>query len=126
MNRKPLPSWRPLILLALVLLTPLRPIVLNDLQRGLLATDFWKAEMPVAAPTATLPMVLTAGACPHRLPLVTLDGKAVDLSDLKGHVVFVNLWASWCPPCQADVANGRGHRGAVRGRAVKHCGRPAA
>lgn len=48
-------------------------------------------------------MVLTGGAYPHNLPLVTLDGKAVNLSDLKGKVVFVNLWASWCPPCRAEM-----------------------
>jgi thiol-disulfide isomerase/thioredoxin len=35
--------------------------------------------------------------------MVTLEGKAVNLSDLKGKVVFVNLWASWCPPCRAEM-----------------------
>ena len=103
MNRKTLNSWLPLALFALVLLTPLRPIVLGGLQRGLLATGFWKAEMPAATPTADMPVVLTGGAYPHRLPMVTLDGKAVNLSDLKGKVVFVNLWASWCPPCRAEM-----------------------
>lgn len=27
------------------------------------------------------------------------DGKTVLLSSLKGKVVFINLWATWCPPC---------------------------
>jgi len=104
MNRKTLISWLPLALFALVLLTPLRPIVLGGLQRGLLASGLWKAEVPAPAPTSEMPVVLTSGAAyPHNLPLVTLDGKAVNLSDLKGKVVFVNLWASWCPPCRAEM-----------------------
>jgi len=102
MNRKTLTSWLPLALFALVLLTPLRPLVLGGLQRALLATGLWKAEVPAAA-TADMPVVLTGGAYPHNLPMATLDGKAVNLSDLKGKVVFVNLWASWCPPCRAEM-----------------------
>ncbi len=27
------------------------------------------------------------------------DGKTVTLSSLKGKVVFINFWATWCPPC---------------------------
>ncbi|MBF9144420.1 TlpA family protein disulfide reductase [Hymenobacter properus] len=104
MNRKTLTSWLPLALFALVMFTPLRPIVLGGVQRGLLATGLWKAEVPATAPAAAMPVVLTGGAAyPHNLPMVTLDGKPVNLSDLKGKVVFVNLWASWCPPCRAEM-----------------------
>jgi thiol-disulfide isomerase/thioredoxin len=85
------------------MLSPLRPIVLGGVQRGLLATGLWKAEVPTA-PANEMPVVLTSGrAYPHNLHLVTLDGKTVNLSDLKGKVVFVNLWASWCPPCRAEM-----------------------
>ena len=102
LNRKNFWSWLPLALLALVMLTGLRPVVLGGIQRGLLATGFWKAAVPILP--AKMPVVLTGSTIyPHNLPLVTLDGKAVNLSDLKGKVVFVNLWASWCPPCRAEM-----------------------
>lgn len=31
------------------------------------------------------------------------EGKLVEMEELKGKVIFLNLWATWCPPCVAEM-----------------------
>ncbi|MCH8613863.1 TlpA family protein disulfide reductase [Arsenicicoccus dermatophilus] len=57
-------------------------------QKGYLSGDGTLERLPVARRKA-----------PVTLKGTTLDGKPWDAARQRGHVVVLNLWASWCPPC---------------------------
>ncbi len=49
-----------------------------------------------------IPTPLTGLPAPD-FSLSLFDGQVVRLSDFRGKVVFLNFWASWCPPCREEA-----------------------
>ncbi|QST01690.1 redoxin domain-containing protein [Pontibacillus sp. ALD_SL1] len=56
-----------------------------------------------AMQTPNGPEGLKIGEYAPNFTVTTFEGKEVKLSDLKGKKVFLNFWATWCPPCRVEM-----------------------
>ncbi|HEX9787321.1 MAG TPA: TlpA disulfide reductase family protein [Candidatus Binatia bacterium] len=77
--------WRRLVITAAII----GPIL------ALLAFGFTRDARYITSPLIAKP------AAPFTIAL--FDGKKLALEDLRGKAVFLNFWASWCPPCRAEA-----------------------
>lgn len=69
--------------------------------RLLIVACFGLLALVPAAPAAAQGAVVGRPAPNFDLP--TIDGKRVSLESLRGKTVVVNVWATWCPPCQQET-----------------------
>ncbi len=71
--------------------------VIGTLQRGLLATGIIRPDITVDESE-----FLRAN---YNMPLLSMDGERMSLQDFEGKTIFLNFWATWCPPCIAEMPN---------------------
>jgi cytochrome c biogenesis protein CcmG/thiol:disulfide interchange protein DsbE len=77
-------------------------LMLVSLLTGILWTVVSRVPSAVGAPLSSSPSPREGFLAPD-FTLDTLDGKKVTLSELRGKIVIINLWATWCPPCRAEM-----------------------
>lgn len=74
------------------------------MMRALLLAVLWMAAMSATA-FAKMPGEVDEGGVLREAPLYGFSGDYRKLSELRGKPLIINVWASWCGPCRAEMGS---------------------
>src|SRR5687768_2951359 len=101
------PGWViTLVVFGFLYLSGLHTEAIAQVQRVLLATGIMQPDLPTNVPKKTDILDsenVSAFPAGEDFLLQDLKGNTVKFSSLKNKVVFLNIWATWCPPCVAEM-----------------------
>lgn len=90
------------IIVIFVLAMLLSPDFKGLVTQNLMKIGLFQPEVP-EGPTDKLAAGISANSKNEEILFKNPDGEIIELSDQKGKVVFINFWATWCPPCIAEM-----------------------
>jgi thiol-disulfide isomerase/thioredoxin len=91
------------ILMLFLVAAAFNPKVKGLVLRQLIRTGLYEPKIDHLKPEE---VILAGNTTAKRAPAATFRtsmGEIIDISNSKGKVIFLNFWATWCPPCLAEM-----------------------